>query len=91
MATFSKVPNTRAIGAANVVTGACAKYSPSAASARNTAASWGALQAALKAGKGQCTVAQYLALQAKANAGNVGDGLPCLRYWASSGYIKLAA
>lgn len=91
MATFNKVANTRSIGNAAIVTGMCGKYAPQATSARSTNLSWQALATALKAGKGQCTVAAYLAVQAKVNPANVGDGLPCLRYWASSGYISMAA
>jgi uncharacterized low-complexity protein len=89
MATPKKVVNTRAISGTWVVTGT-ANYNPQATSARRTDLSWQALQAALKAGNGKCTVDEYLAAQAKANPGNTGDAMPCLRYWAGNGKLAIA-
>ena len=88
MSKFSKTANTRAIGDAHVCTGQ-APYSPSASSARRTDLSWAALTAALKAGKGTCTVAEYRAEQKKLNPENVGDAMPCFRYWAGDGNVAL--
>jgi hypothetical protein len=86
----AKVANTRAITGATVVVGT-ANYNPNPASARRTDLSWAALQQALEANKGKCTVAQYMAMQAEVNPGNTGDALPCLRYWASSGKLAIEA
>ena len=89
MSKFSKVANTRAIGDAHVCTGQ-APYNPSASSARRTDLSWAALTAALKAGKGMCTVAEYRAIQREMNPENIGDAMPCFRYWAGDGNVALA-
>jgi hypothetical protein len=89
MQTPKKVSNTRAITANWLITGYCPKYSPSPNSARNVAASWQALVKVAKPGK-PVTVEQYLKAQAELNPGNIGDALPCFRYWASNGKLALA-
>jgi len=88
MSKFSKTLNTRAISDAHVCTGQ-APYNPSSSSARRTDLSWAALTEALKAGKGKCTVAEYRAIQSEMNPGNVGDAMPCFRYWAGDGNVAL--
>jgi len=84
---FTKATNTRAIGPATVITGYYGGYSPNASSARATHLSWQALQQALAAHGGTCTVAQYMAVQAKVNPNNTGDALPFIRYAAGNGNV----
>lgn len=90
MVKFTKIANTKSIVGTTVITGQGA-YNPQPTSARGTHLSWQALGIALKAGKGSCTVAAYLTQQKITNPQNVGDGLPCLRYWAGNGKIAVKA
>jgi hypothetical protein len=86
---FGAASNTRAINAASKVTGYFGGYSPSANSARATHLSWQALRQVAAANPNGFTVQQYLEQQAKTNPANVGDALPCLRYWANNGNVQI--
>ena len=88
---FVKATNTRSIVAATTVNHAGTNYAPRPGTLRQVHLSWQAFCAVAKANPNGFTVATYLAEQAKVNPENVGDALPCLRYWANNGHVLVAA
>ena len=85
MAGFTKQENTRQIDKSWTVV-AQASYNPSSSSMRRTDLSWKALTGLLAEG-GTCTVGEYMAAQRETNPENIGDALPCFRYWAGDGKV----
>lgn len=88
MANFVKVANTRAVGPAHRVDGYAA-YAPKASSARRTDLSWQALTEVATANPEGFTVQQYLDHQRTVNPDNIGDALPCFRYWCGSAKVSI--
>ena len=87
--TISKFANSRAIGKAHRVGQLKASYSPKASSARRTDLSWQALKQVAEANPDGFTVQQYLDAQREVNPENIGDALPCFRYWAANGNVEV--